>query len=158
MGEKPWIGDRVAGGWHTPESPPVAVSGSPPPVPDGYSEKSGIAMIHDMDEASHISNRGTAAPRGKTKIVTTNATTTLLRREIKGVACLCLCFGLWMAGIPDMFARFLGRTVRDQMVSVPDRTLRLTKDGRFQISVFEDLHFAEGDKAQSLCLHVLTRC
>ncbi|KAJ5814115.1 uncharacterized protein N7503_000865 [Penicillium pulvis] len=48
-----------------------------------------------------------------------------------------------MAGIPDMFARFLGRTIRDQTVSVPDRTLRLTKDGTFQISVFEDLHFAE---------------
>ncbi|KAJ6002662.1 hypothetical protein N7451_005209 [Penicillium sp. IBT 35674x] len=129
MGEKPWIGDRVAGAWHTPESQPIAVSGNPPPVPDGYPEKSGIALIHDVNETTHRSNRGAATSRGNT----VNATATLLRREIKGLACLCLC-----------------RTVRDQMVSVPDQTLRLTKDGTFQISVFEDLHFAEGDKAQQI--------
>jgi uncharacterized protein YjeT (DUF2065 family) len=108
-------------------------------------------MVHGMDEASYWSDRDVAAPRaGKPNSVTVNATATLLRREIKGLACLCLCLGLWMAGIPDMFAQFLGRSMRDQMVSVPDRTLRLTKDGTFQISVFEDLHFAEGEKTQDI--------
>lgn len=150
MGKQPLIGDRVAGAWHSPESQLIAVSGNPPPVPDGYSEKSGIAAIHDADEVSHKPYRDTAAPRGKTKTATVNATATLLRREIKGLVSLCLCLGLWMSGIPNMFARFLGRTVRDQTSSVPDRTLRLTRDGTFQISVFEDLHFAEGETAQEI--------
>ncbi|KAJ5655410.1 hypothetical protein N7507_007360 [Penicillium longicatenatum] len=156
MGEKPWIGDRVVGPWHFSESQPVAVSGNPPPVPDGCSEKSGLAVVRGMDETSYWSDRDVAAPRaGKPNSVTVNATATLLRREIKGLACLCLCLGLWMAGIPNMFAQFLGRSMRDQMVSVPDRTLRLTKDGTFQISVFEDLHFAEDSNKDVLTNKVM---
>lgn len=33
----------------------------------------------------------------------------------------------------------------DRHAEVTDRTLRFSEDGTFQISVFEDLHFAEGN-------------
>ncbi|KAJ5614291.1 hypothetical protein N7528_007945 [Penicillium herquei] len=45
-----------------------------------------------------------------------------------------------------MLAQILGRSIiarHSKDAPTPDRTLRFTKDGTFQISVFEDLHFAE---------------
>ncbi|KAJ5915135.1 hypothetical protein N7454_011247 [Penicillium verhagenii] len=142
MGDNPLTGDRVAISW---DPQPIAASGNPLVVPDEYwPEKSGTTVISDMGEVDRKSNRDVPAPR---VVRTATATATLLRRsEIKSLACLCLCLAFWMAGIPNMMARFLGRSVeavQNHRVSVPDRTLRLTKDGTFQISVFEDLHFAE---------------
>lgn len=80
--------------------------------------------------------------------VTPSSATWWRRSEIKSLACLCICLVLWMSNIPDLLAQTLGRSVRSmqrQMAPTPERTLRFGKDGKFQISVFEDLHFAEGE-------------
>ena len=117
----------------------VAVSGHAPALSHARSwEKSGTAPydVHDVDQCEDI------APRA-----TRNTATLRFWRELKALASLCLFLGLWRSNIPNMLAEALGRSViwrHRSAVPRSDRTLRFTKDGTFHISVFEDLHFAEG--------------
>ncbi|KAJ5647184.1 hypothetical protein N7490_003556 [Penicillium lividum] len=148
MDEKSRTGNRVAAAWH---SLSIAVSGNPSTVPD---EDLQAAVMNDVHDVDYKSNPDFAAPRAFRR---TGIATLLRRSEIKRLACLCLCLVLWMAGVPDMLARVIGRSVglQNQKASAPDRTLRLTEDGTFQISVFEDLHFAEDSNKDVLTNKVM---
>ncbi|KAJ5673837.1 hypothetical protein N7462_009276 [Penicillium macrosclerotiorum] len=143
-------------GWHSKQTLCALNIGTVPPNVSSKMEsceKADTGTFHgsddDLDKNCH--DVDPQAPPRKTPAF-------LGRSEIKRLACLCFCLALWLTGIPDMMARMLGRSARagqNQGCSTPDRTLRFTKDGTFQISVFEDLHFAEDSRKDVKTQHVM---
>ncbi|KAJ5281575.1 hypothetical protein N7478_006947 [Penicillium angulare] len=150
MNEKSYHNDPLSA-WHSGRA-----VGSLPETGASIASKDGFWENMDTGSTRKQDGAGLVAPL--------TATWRRRRGEIKGLACLCICLALWMGDIPNLLAQTIGRagkSMQRPMAPTPDRTLRFTEDGNFQISIFEDLHFAENSHkdvlTQKVISHVLSK-